>query len=475
MMKKICILMIITIMFSLSYQDLSAQDKKSTYGKINFIIGDVKVKSLSGKRTKAKLNMKIYPGDKVFTGEKSSAQIIIKDGIKLRLAQKSEFEYKKDEISGKKKKKIILGLNVGKIWGNIKKLKKDQELSIETPTAVAGIRGTILVLTSSEEGSTLYVGEGLVNMLSKLIGSDINVDGNYKISIGKDGKLGKPQEMNEQDQKDMMKGIPIFFQNKQDDGEHGDEDSELKKKLKGEIDKEKENFFKQKQYAGRLKNEDLMSGRTLTDVHGNLVRVEQLFRKKGTHSLQIINLTQREDGLAYFDLTMKYNQELPANYSGWADFFVDNDDFKLLEQDAQFGTKRKTGPDDSFRWLGTYNANTDELDDRFFVNGTEYYGDMDDMQTIEEGSKELYSKGELTLYSDQAKTQVADKVYISIYIIKNTGEILSEKHFTSDNNVLNILNTSAGEVIIQAENLMHGTIDVVAPFDIAFVMIDEIL
>lgn len=468
MIKKLTVFMIILLFTS---STLTAA-KKSSYGKINFIIGKVQVKRLTGKKLNAKLNMKVYMGDKITTGKNGSAQLLLKDNVKIRIAKNSKFELKK-ETTKAKGRETILGLNFGKVWANIKKLKKNHKFSIETPTAVVGVRGTILVINEDNNGATIFVGEGKLSCLSKLLGTDVIVDKDFMLFISKDGKFSGPKKMSSSDKKDMMGGIPVFFRK---GGFRGKEN--IKDELKSEINKEKRNLQKQKQFASRLKKEDLATGRTLKDpVTGKTIRVEQIFRRNTKYSFQIINLTKRHDGLTYFDLTMTYNLRLPSNLKNWGEFFSSNDNVKLKERNAKFGTKKKIKTqEDIFEWIGEYDKATDKFNDTFFVNGTPYFGDLvDDIKDTEEGTSALYSKGELTLYKDAAKTDPAGTIKISLYIINDQGKVLSEKHFNSSNDIFSIFNTTAGRILIQSDDLLYGDIDVITIPDIAFVMIQEIL
>lgn len=470
MIKKLTVFIIILLFTSTTL----AAAKKSSYGKINFIIGKVQVKRLTGKKLNAKLNMKVYMGDKITTGANGSAQLLLKDNVKIRIAKNSKFELKK-ETTKAKGRETILGLNFGKVWANIKKLKKNHKFSIETPTAVVGVRGTIFVVNEDNNGTTIFVGEGKLSCLSKLLGTDIIVNKDYMLFISKDGKFTGPKKMSSQDKKDMMGGIPVFFRKGDFRGK-----GNIKDELKNEINKEKRNLQKQKQFASRLKKEDLATGRTLKDpVNGKTIRVEQIFRRRDKCSFQIINLTKRDDGLTYFDLTMTYNLKLPSNLKNWGEFFINNDNVKLKRRDAKFGTKKKIKTqEDTFEWIGEYDPTTDELKDKFFItkgNGerVEYFGDADDIKDTEEGTSELYSKGELTLYNKD--NNVEGTIKISLYIINDQGKILSEKHFNSSNDIFSIFNTTAGRILIQSDDLLYGDIDVITVPDIAFVMIQEIL
>ncbi len=328
MVKKIFIFILVFCFFGIL---LHAQDK-ANFGKIDFLIGKVSVKQISGKTVGAKLNMKIYVGDKVQTAKNSSAQVVIGKNIKVRIAANSEFELKKDEINQANERDTVLGLNFGKIWASVNKLKKDEKFSVETPTAVAGVRGTIFVVKQSDEGTTLYVGGGAIALLSKLLGQEINCENGFMLSIGKDGSFSGIKEMSDQDKQDMMTGIPIFF--KQGSGS-------LKDELKSEIDDEKSNLDKQKDKSDRLKSDDLTTGRTLKDIHGNIVRVEQIFRKSGANSFQILNITKRDDGLAYMDFTAYFNRVLPKDFKNWGEFFINNDDIDLESRTTLLGTKKQ--------------------------------------------------------------------------------------------------------------------------------------
>lgn len=466
MMKK-SILILLFIFLTVS---LFAQGGVYKYGKIDFLLGDVKVKRLSGSRINATVGMKVFVGDKVTTGKNSSAQILLGQGIKARLAAESEFELKKSEINKANEKETVLGLSFGKMWANIQKLKKDEKLNVETPTAVAGIRGTILVVDQQADQTTLYVGEGLVSLLSKIIGKDVEVDNGFVATIDKDGKISEPRAMTEDDKKNMMSGIPVMIK--------GGKGKSKKDTLKSEVESEKENLAMQQYLANKLQKEDLITGRTMKDIHGNLVRVEQLFRKSGEKSFQIINLTQRDDELVYFDINMYYNKRLPGSFKDWGEFFAKND-VNLQQRIALLGTKTKDGVKDHITWTGTYDAKDKKFNEQFVINGTTYYGDLDDDEHVDSSSssKELKTVTEIKLYTDPSLSAGSDSgkiLKMSLYIINNDGEVLSEKHFSSGNDILNLFNTTGGELIVSSDDLMQGDIDIVAIPDIAFVFIQEI-
>ena len=459
-------IMLLVLLFAFN---LFAEENKTLTAKIDYIIGkgNVKIIKPAGKKLNAKNNMTIYSGDKIKTDEKTTVQISLDNNTKVRIAKNTEFELK-----GKAgKKETIFSLTIGKIWASFKKLKKDHKYSVETPTAVAGVRGTIFVVQHNENNTTLFVGEGKVNFLSKLLKKEINVEHGFMITMDNQGNLADARKMSSADKKQMMSGIPVFFKQKK---------AKSKDVLKSEILNEKKNLNKQNQFASKLKSEDLTAGRTLKDIHGNIVRVEQLFRKQGSKSFQVINLTMRDDGLAYFDLTLTYNKELPKNYKNWGAFFMD-DAVNLDKKDFKLGTKRAGNNNDEFHWTGTYNPVTEKWDEVINITGkdgnktgllveagTDGLEEMD----YQSGSDGLSSTGTLTL--DDGGPNLTFK--FSIYIINNDGDILSEKYFKSGNDIINIFNTTAAEIIIHSnDDFFYGDIDVVTVPNIAFVIIQEVL
>ncbi|MDD5067938.1 MAG: FecR family protein [bacterium] len=460
-MQKKMLLILLSILITVP---LHAAGGKESSGKIDFLLGKVSVMRSSGQFMDAKLNMKIQEGDKVITKQNSSAQVLLGKDVKIRIAANSEFELKKDRLNEANEKETVLGLTFGKIWTSIAKLGKNEKFSIETPTAVAGVRGTIFVMKETEQGSTLYVGAGVVNFFSKLLNKEVNVDKGFMITLGPDGKLGESRQMTDKDMQDMMSGIPVFF--KQGKG--------LKSELKDEINNEKGNLEKQRDMTAKLKSDDLTAGRTLRDIHGNVVRVEQMFRKKDKLSFQILNITKRADGIAYFDFTAIFNKELPDNFKNWGEFFQ-QDDVEMSRREIIMGAKKAAG-EDVFKWTGEYDPVADKFKDSYTVNGKAYTsktGNFDeDVIEVESSEDQLQSLSKLEL-TEKDNPSVTRTLNIRMAVINNNGQVLSSKYFESSGNVLNIFNSMAGEIILSSSDLLKGDIDIVAIPDIMFVLIQE--
>ncbi|NTV52204.1 MAG: FecR domain-containing protein [Candidatus Firestonebacteria bacterium] len=121
----------------------------------------------------------IYEGDKIKTGELARAAILLDDGSLIRLNANSELLVK-DKKPGKQKSRLQLML--GQLWAKV--TKQENSLEIETPSAVAAIKGTQLELIFTPDGKTvLIVWDGLVNLSNAL--------GRLLVHAGEQGTAGK--------------------------------------------------------------------------------------------------------------------------------------------------------------------------------------------------------------------------------------------------------------------------------------------
>jgi len=122
-------------------------------GKFVAVVGDValvhgKVKAL------AVPGMEIQPKDCVVTGKKALTRIELADGSALTLAQNSRLELKDFLLEGSVRQGVF-ALSSGKLQSKVVKfLGKGSKFEVQTPTAVAGVRGTEWVSLVEVVGNT---------------------------------------------------------------------------------------------------------------------------------------------------------------------------------------------------------------------------------------------------------------------------------------------------------------------------------
>ncbi len=110
----------------------------------------------------AKIDEKLYAGTKIKTG--------LDSGVILSFADMSTFIVKPSTtviLSSPTSKESKLKLAMGNIWVNVKKMVKDGTMDVEMSQAVAGIKGTTLILEETGNSSTVKVIEGKVDFKTK--------------------------------------------------------------------------------------------------------------------------------------------------------------------------------------------------------------------------------------------------------------------------------------------------------------------
>ncbi|HTY09409.1 MAG TPA: FecR domain-containing protein [Candidatus Edwardsbacteria bacterium] len=160
---------------------------KPTEARLSFVKGKVEIQRVGGALwTAGSLKMRVYPGDKVSSDTSAEAEITLDDGSVIKLKDKSLLVIEKMEKQ-KKPLTTITALRAvnGKVLGCIKKLAtKESKFSVTTPTAVAGVRGTVFgvfvagdsteldvlkgeVALAGEQGGEVMVGEKMMSTAVK--------------------------------------------------------------------------------------------------------------------------------------------------------------------------------------------------------------------------------------------------------------------------------------------------------------------
>ncbi len=127
--------------------------------------GKVTVTSNNGKKLKARVGTRLYPGTKITTKKKSFAAIrFIDDGSLVRIRSNSTCT-----VEGKREKSGFfknLFLEAGTLFSKI--VKQKSIFRITTPTSVASVKGTAFWVKQEFKGGTYYFGEeGVVEISNK--------------------------------------------------------------------------------------------------------------------------------------------------------------------------------------------------------------------------------------------------------------------------------------------------------------------
>jgi hypothetical protein len=190
------------------------------------------------------IEMQLKEGDKIRTAERAKAELILKDGSFIRMKEKTTLVVKvaREKVSPKSSE-YNLDFHIGEIMVKLKKLKKGSSFKVETPTAVAAIRGTTFYMRTgtkevngqSQPFTDLYVdSDDIVSFFNTISGQNYDVQQYEDSSAYGDGSIEEPEVITPQAQ-DAWRGDWNMPDNsgKSDNGE-----DKVKQKGMRDIDEE---------------------------------------------------------------------------------------------------------------------------------------------------------------------------------------------------------------------------------------------
>jgi len=170
---------------------------KATEAKVSFVKGKVEIQR-RGTETwvPAALKSRVYSGDRVSSEAEAEAEITLDDGSIVKLKDKSLLVIERMEKQ-KRPAATITGLRAmnGKVLGCIRKLaSKESKFSVTTPTAVAGVRGTVFGVFVEGDTTELDVLKGEV-AISGETGAEVLVGEKMMTTVGKGAAAKAPVAM----------------------------------------------------------------------------------------------------------------------------------------------------------------------------------------------------------------------------------------------------------------------------------------
>lgn len=304
--------------------------------KVSLILGKAEYSEFGKRWKKLNMGMILKQGTIVRTKNGSTVELKTTVGDIIHLAPQTVFKLETGKDTTVKKFKLLMG----KVWANVKKLNNKTRFMIKTPTAVAGVRGTVFTLVFNEkEGTTsLYVSEGEVAIGEDEFKLEVSVSDNMMSQIFKSGDITEPRKITEKDLKQIIKGMS-FMKNKKDNPKF----NQMRDDIRGEVDSEKMDIALNNEITSEKLYDDIATGRTVIDRHGDITRVDQYYKRTDANSLQVVNLSSRETGhnkgLSYVDMSFRYKSALPADINGFIDTVASTDKGKLDYRTVIIGHK----------------------------------------------------------------------------------------------------------------------------------------
>ncbi len=346
--------------------------------KIIALSGNVEVRSTrEGSWAAAAENMEIAEGGAVRSGADGSAVILMPNKTKVWIKESSTLELEQRRTLASR-----LALVFGRIKVRVPHLMRKERFEVRTPAAVCAVRGTELTVDTNEAGAmninVLYGEVKLTFVIPPEKGkSEFYIPQGRSMNLEEKGKPAKLALMTAEQEKSSLEnwnpGLSPAERRKEMQAKDNDRTQirEFAKVTNGTEDSVKT-------FLNNVKESDLEAGRTLRDMHGNVVRVDQRMMRPYADEIQFINLVKRPvynnaggnaanggfayngassvaNRLDYMQMTMNFNKDLPQRIEEWPSFFNGN---SVKPEWASFVTANKTKSDEIF-----FIANLSEYDD----------------------------------------------------------------------------------------------------------------
>ena len=303
-------------------------------------------KTREGQWAPAAANMEIPEGGAVRTGPDGSALVLMPNKTKIWVKESSSLELEQRQTLSSR-----LALVFGKIKLRVPHLLRKEKFEVRTPSAVCAVRGTEFTVDTNESGAmviNVLFGEVKLNFVvpPEKGGSEFYIPQGRSMSLAEKGKLAQLVLMShKQEVESLQNWTPNLTPEERDKELKAKENDRALirefAKIVGGTDSAVQSFL------NNVKESDLEGGRTLRDIHGNIVRVDQRMMRPYANEVQVINLVKRPvysndnasvanggfryngasavtDRLDYMQMTMNFNKDLPQSIEEWPSFFNGN-------------------------------------------------------------------------------------------------------------------------------------------------------
>ncbi len=158
-MKKILVpvlAFVLAFSFGCANKASETANAKLMKATVSLVIGNVSLlRDGSASPVKVKPNMQILPADMVITGANSKMNIVLEKSGVIQIGANSKVILSSLFVNDEGATEQKLSVKAGQVILGLKKLQKDSSFNVETPTAVAGVRGTSFMVNvqNSEENN----------------------------------------------------------------------------------------------------------------------------------------------------------------------------------------------------------------------------------------------------------------------------------------------------------------------------------
>jgi len=173
--KELFPILILSLAFGLCKKpdsELGSGDKKdsSLSAVVVFSVGESKISHFDGTEEKAQLGSTVKTGDTINTGDKGKVDLQFTNGSSIRVSPSTILDFAKLAMNTDGAVDTQVSLVSGKVFANVNKAKKEDNFSVITPTAIAGVRGTSFIVENDAKTNKakVRVVDGAVAMAPRI-------------------------------------------------------------------------------------------------------------------------------------------------------------------------------------------------------------------------------------------------------------------------------------------------------------------
>lgn len=254
--------------------------------KIIALRGSASVKDADADKWSSAVNgSKIITGQKIKTKARSRITLKLDDGSRMEVYPNSHVD-----LRNLNAKTPVLKVIAGRIRAWVSKNVSREKFEVHTPVAVCSVRGTDFTVDVAESGSmSLDVSEGLVGVKkADGQGDEVFVGAGEKLFVDQDIPPDESRKINsEADKTDARREVGL------------------------EMSKEEV----QSAAAEELKLAEYQEGKSMVDVYGMRVRLEEYVVRPAADQFKLVVLNERDSRFDYFYYKGTFNKNLPADLS----------------------------------------------------------------------------------------------------------------------------------------------------------------
>ncbi len=352
--------------------------------KVIAISGNVEVRQgREGQWASASEKMEIAEGGAIRTGSDGAAVLLMPNKTKVWLKETSTLEIEQRSTLASR-----LALVFGCIKIRVPHLMRKEKFEVRTPAAVCAVRGTEFTMDTTEDGKMdLKVLFGEVKLRFTVPPEkgkmEFNIPQGQGLKMEEKGKAAKPALLDAKTERAALENWNPGLKPEERQRElKQKENDRAQVKEFAKVTNSSEKTVKG--FLNVVKESDLEAGRTMTDMHGNLVRVDQRMMRPDNNTIQFFNLVKRPNyadftgrqfaynggvqtnRLDLMQMSMSFDKALPQRIEEWPAFF---DSTSLNPVYASFITANRTNKDEIFVIAEgyRYDATRDELVDNIRV------------------------------------------------------------------------------------------------------------